>query len=236
MSIYVTYLTFYSGNLLPPFYIGSSSENKILSNYHGSVESKKYKKIWNNELKNNPKLFKTIIITRHTTREAATKKELSFQIKLGVVKSSMYVNLALARPNGFFGRDVSGKNNPMYNPNKEMRKLLSEKAKGRTMSEKGRLSVAESNRRRRKHPIKEKPIRINEKLIQSEETRRKNSESSCKYIYLITFPNGDQVHITNIKKFAKEYNLNPGSLYSIINGDKKRKTHKKFKAERIGFK
>lgn len=227
MKIFVTYLTIYSGNKLPPFYIGSSSEEKVLTKkYHGSVESKKYKSIWNSEIKNNPHLFKTFIISKHKTREEATEKELSFQTKLGVVKSSLYINLSTARPNGFFGMDVSGKNNPMYNPSNEMRKLLSDKAKGRTMSEKGKLSIIESNKRRRKHPIKEKALRINGKLVQSEESKRKNANSSCLYIYLVTHPNGFQEEVKNLKQFSRENNLNSGTMYSVAKGG--RKHHKKF--------
>lgn len=228
--MYVTYLTIYSGNKLPPFYIGSSSEEKVLNKkYHGSVESKKYKPIWNSEIKDNPHLFKTLVITKHNTREEATEKELFFQIKLGVVKSPLYINLSTARPNGFFGMDVSGKNNPMYNPSDEMRKLLSEKSKGRTMSENGKLSIIDSNKRRRKHPIKQKAFRVEGKIVQSEETKRKNANSSCLYIYLVTHPNGFEEKVKNLKQFSRDNNLNSGTMYSVANG--KRKHHKKFKVK-----
>jgi hypothetical protein len=53
-TIYCTYLTIYSGNKLPPFYIGSTSVNRISNGYHGSVSSKRYKSIWLEELKTNP--------------------------------------------------------------------------------------------------------------------------------------------------------------------------------------
>lgn len=114
-NIYCTYLTIYRGNKLPPFYIGSSTVLKIESRiYHGSVKSKKYKSIWENELKENPNLFMSYIITRHKTREEATERELRFHRALKVVKSPMYINMSLATKNGFFGRDVSGTNNPFY--------------------------------------------------------------------------------------------------------------------------
>lgn len=118
-TMYCTYLTTYSGNKLPPFYIGSSSYNRIiLKNYHGSVCSKKYGHTWKEELKNNPQLFKTKIITTHLDRQDATKQEALFHISLNVVKSLMYINESIATENGFFGRDVSGKNNPMYGSNR----------------------------------------------------------------------------------------------------------------------
>lgn len=45
----------------------------------GSIESKKYKKIWKQELKNNPHLFNLEIISYHKTRKEAYEKELKIQ-------------------------------------------------------------------------------------------------------------------------------------------------------------
>ena len=101
MNIYVTYLTIYSGNKLPPFYIGSSTIEKINNGYRGSVKSKKYKSIWKQELKENPHLFKTKIISKHTNRKEALEKEDYIHRKLNVVKSPLYINMALA--SGCFG-------------------------------------------------------------------------------------------------------------------------------------
>ena len=61
--IYCTYLTVYTGNKLPLFYIGSSTVDKVNKGYHGSVKSKKYKQTWEEELTNNPSRFKTIILS-----------------------------------------------------------------------------------------------------------------------------------------------------------------------------
>ena len=44
--MYCVYLTVYSGNLLPMFYIGSSSVKKIQNGYCGSISSKKYKNVF----------------------------------------------------------------------------------------------------------------------------------------------------------------------------------------------
>ena len=75
MSTYCVYLTIYSGKKLPMFYIGSSTIAKIKNEYHGSVSSKEYGKIWKEELRNNPELFRTRIISSHDTREQAFDKE-----------------------------------------------------------------------------------------------------------------------------------------------------------------
>ena len=108
MSIYCTYLTVYTGNKLPPFYIGSSSLDKIKDGYCGTVKSKKYKSIWQEELKYNRHLFKTKILTKHDCRKDALEKELFFQKTLSVVKSSLYINMALAQPRGYFGMNLLG--------------------------------------------------------------------------------------------------------------------------------
>ena len=155
--IYCTYLTIYKGNKLPPFYIGSTSINKIKKGYKGSVRSRKYKNIWNNELNKNPELFETKIVSTHSSREEAIKKEYEFQILLNVMKSSMYINEAVASPNGYFGRDVAGVNNPMYGKRPNLGKKYS-------LVTRTKMSLkAKGNK--------------NQKKKHSEETKRKMSET-----------------------------------------------------------
>jgi hypothetical protein len=134
MTIYVSpkyciYLTSYFGSKLPPFYIGSSTVDRINSGYRGSIKSKKYKNIWESELKENPHLFKTKIINYYYSRKMALYREKNLQKSLNVVKSCMYVNMSIATPNGFFGMDVSGKNNPAYNRNYKPKKETKNKLK-----------------------------------------------------------------------------------------------------------
>jgi len=115
-NIYCTYLTIYSGNKLPPFYIGSTSVEKIEKGYRGTVCSKKYKQLWISEMKENPNLFKTKIITKHTTRKEALAKEEYFHRSLNVVKSTLYINQSYACKSGFFGISNFGELNCMNNP------------------------------------------------------------------------------------------------------------------------
>ena len=87
----------YAGNKLPPFYIGHSTVNKVIEKkYHGSPDSIKYSKIWKEELKHNPNLFKTTILTTHTDRSSALNQESKFQKQLNVVSSSLYINMSIA--------------------------------------------------------------------------------------------------------------------------------------------
>ena len=112
---YCVYHTIYSGNLMPPNYIGSSSVDRVLNkNYHGSVKSKKYKAIWKLELKLHPELFTTIIISYHDTRSDAIWKELNIQKIFNVVTDNLFVNMAYAAPNGFFGSSLAGEDHPNF--------------------------------------------------------------------------------------------------------------------------
>ena len=121
MTTYCTYLTIYSGNKLPLFYIGSSSIDRINKGYRGSVLSKIYKETWKNELLTNPHLFKTKIITTHNDRKEATTKEKFLQKSLDVVKNPLYINRAYAQIEGSHGNPIGptcygrvGINHPMY--------------------------------------------------------------------------------------------------------------------------
>lgn len=127
MSIYCVYLTVYTGNTLPPFYIGSSSVARVLSGYHGTVSSKKYKTIWRHELKHNPHLFKTRIISYKRTRNAALQREKVIQQHLQAVASPLYINESYAT-RGVFGRVMLGKDHPLYGQPrpKEVRQKISD--------------------------------------------------------------------------------------------------------------
>ena len=131
------YLTSYYGNKMPIFYIGSTTVARLTSGYHGTVESIRYGKIWKEELKSNPHLFKTRLVSRHPTRKLALEHERNLQKFLNVVKSPMYINQAIAAPNGSHGRDVAGHNNPMFGKSQcsESRDKISKKLSGLTRTQ-----------------------------------------------------------------------------------------------------
>src|ERR1039458_4229163 len=93
---YCVYLTVYSGNKLPPFYIGSSNMDQIEKGYHGSVRSKRYRAIWESELRKNTTAFKTTIICVFQNRKDAFDKEEKFHRSLNVVDNPLYINMAIA--------------------------------------------------------------------------------------------------------------------------------------------
>lgn len=103
MSIYCVYLTTYKGSKLPPFYIGSTTVDKINNGYRGSVSSKKYKSVWMKELSEHPELFSTKIVTTHNTRKIALEKEYQFQVAVKAPSNSMYINEAYAKKGFAYG-------------------------------------------------------------------------------------------------------------------------------------
>lgn len=94
--MYCTYLTIYSGNLLPPFYIGYTKVSKISKDYHGTVSSRKYKDIWISELKHRPHLFKTKILSLHDNIIDAQTKEIKLQTFVNAHKNPLYINMHIA--------------------------------------------------------------------------------------------------------------------------------------------
>ena len=110
---YIVYLTIYSGDKMPAFYIGSTSKKRYNNGYLGSVSSKKYKDIFNFEVKNNNELFDILILSEHSSREEALEAEYYIHNKLNVKNDNRFINLSHAQKNGFFGLD--GENNYFYN-------------------------------------------------------------------------------------------------------------------------
>lgn len=116
---YAVYLILYFGNNLPlksknsslppRRYIGSSKIKNINNGYLGSVTSKKYSKVWKEEIRQNMTLFKLRILSVHDNGVSAREEEKRLQLKYDVVKSDIYVNLAIASPDGYFGKTDTGR-------------------------------------------------------------------------------------------------------------------------------
>lgn len=112
--MFVVYLTIYSGNKLPPFYIGSTSLKKYSSGYCGTITSQAYRTIYTKEIRESPELFDVVLLETCRTREHALIQELFWQKRVNAKTSSDYFNMSWAQPNGFMGRDTSGKNHPLF--------------------------------------------------------------------------------------------------------------------------
>ena len=145
MSTNCVYLTTYFGNKMPMFYIGSTTITKFSNGYKGSVASKQYVAIWKAELKENPSLFKSRIISLHPNREEAFIKEEWLQKQLNVVANPMYINKSFA--NGKF----TLKQHSAYTRNK---------FKERVPWNKGKTGVYSESTRQKMGPKKGRPGHI----------------------------------------------------------------------------
>ena len=236
MNIYCTYLTIYCGNKLPPFYIGSTSIIKVDSGYHGSVKSKKYKDIWESELVENAKLFKTIILTKHHERKDATKRECLFQNSLKVVTSPMYINQAIAQKNFTTGLNQSEEQiakKSRYYCLKSPDDIIYTGTNIRKFTRENNLhnsAICDVNRGLIKQhngwTSGDKTIQqhiINEQLnngkLRSVKLGIRNKQIS-KEFRLIS-PEGKEYTGKNIKQFCLENLLNSGHIYQVLLGKKK---------------
>ncbi len=134
--MYCVYLTVYFGLKLPRRYIGSTTVSKVNSGYNGSVKSKRYKQLYNEEQLNNKHLFKTRILSIHDSHESAITEELRLHVKYNVVNSERYMNMSYAQPNGYFGRDSYANSHPFYGKHhsEETKRSISTKLKAKYSS------------------------------------------------------------------------------------------------------
>lgn len=160
---FVVYVTCYSGNKMPPFYIGSSSLHRLNKGYKGSVTSKQYSKVWKEELQSNPHLFKTHIISIHDTRQDALNKENKLQIKIGAHRHPLYINKSTAH--GKFG---------LIQPNRDkIKEVMSRDDVREKLKESSKIRWSKQSER-------DKVSKVHKGKIESPETRKRKSESAKK--------------------------------------------------------
>lgn len=199
-NMFCVYLTTYVGNKLPMFYIGSSQLCRIEKGYRGSVLSKKYKKIWKQELKENPHLFKIKIISTHKTDREAREKELFFQKSLGVVKSEMYINMSCATVNGYFGADFSKENSPRWKVR-------------HTTESREKISRNHTNVKGEKNPMFGR--------------LGKNNPKSLTFIAIS--PIGKMYKEVGISDFCRKHNLHSSNVVNVLQGKRPHTKGWKFK-------
>ena len=171
---YCVYHTTYSGTLLPQNYIGSTSTDNVLNkNYHGSVESNRYKSIWLSEIKLHPELFSTVIVSYHDTRSNAMYKELQVQKILNVVKSDLFINRAYASVNGF--------GDTIYTPEEKATssKKTSDTFSNKTLEEKAATSKKMSDACFNRTP-EQKAVTINKMLETTANRTPEEKEATAK--------------------------------------------------------
>lgn len=216
MSIYVSeldycvYITIYSGNKMPPFYIGYTKTSNIANGYRGTVKSKKYIEIWKSELKNNPQLFKTVILSYHNDKKDAICKEQYFQKKLDVLnKPTIYINRSI----GMYNNDI------VWNKGKSSK--TDDRIEKYAKKIKGDLHWNVSGKNNPMFGKKHKKITIEINRIKAKE-RWENTEKYNNVVgkYIITTPNGETVKIVNLSKYCRENGLNRTLMDRVANTEK----------------
>jgi hypothetical protein len=207
--LYCSYLTTYSGDKLPRWYIGSTSVEKIEQGYHGSIKSKKYKAIYYQELRDHPELFKTDIIKVFETRREATQNEYELQVACDVVKSKDYFNMSFAAPNGFFGMSAFMEGSPRF---------------GKKHTEEACKKNSECAKKHFENPEEKKKALVRTKKYFDNgtlEEKEKRIELKCKKVYIITNPCGNEETISNLSQFCRDYGLDHGNMSKVLRGEVK---------------
>ncbi len=215
-DIYCTYLTVYHGDKLPPLYIGSTSVNRINKGYRGSVKSKKYEQIWKSELKENPHLFETRILTTHETREEAFNEEVRYQIEHDVVRSQQYINMAVANEKYIF----------VDYDDPERNRKISESTKKCWEDTEYRKKLSEAHKKRYENPEERKKLsEYNRGKKRSEETKKKISEAAKK-----RYENPEERKKSSVAQKSRNYSHseeNKKKISEIHKGKNKSEEHKK---------
>jgi hypothetical protein len=181
-----------------------------------------YKELWNQEIKINPHLFKTRIISTHDSSKEARDKELKFHRHLNVVKSDMYINRALAKPNGFHGTDVSKENHPRWGKqhSTKSKQLIGAKNKGKTPHNKGVLMLQKDRDRikltKRLNP-RPAPNKGKKMHYLPDALAAMNRAKTWK----LTTPGNETLIVKNLRKFCKDQCLNERALRSLASGLRK---------------
>lgn len=98
---------------MPPFYVGFCRTRKFLeTGYCGSVKSKKWKSIWEKELRDNRNLFRRKILETFETSHEAKAREEEYLKHFEVTKSVLFINETSGGGKKF--GTLSGKDHPLY--------------------------------------------------------------------------------------------------------------------------
>ena len=225
MNLFAVYLTIYSGQKLPMYYLGSTNMEKLEKGYNGTVTSKKWKSIYDIEQIENKQLFKSVLLSSHSTREEAYNEEERLQRYYNVVRSSLFFNESFA--NGKFGLDVAGRNNPMYGkhhskPSIDIIKYKLEKSKPKAI-------IKQKNTI--KNRDKDEQLSINKKISDTKLNypQSKKDDIKTKFLKNVSIIEDNNIKSINMAKNAsttKRNDIRNGKNAHERNGEKVAKIRK----------
>lgn len=252
---YCVYLTVYTGNKLPLFYIGSSSIDRIQHGYCGSVVSKQYQEIWRFEKRFNKTAFKVYILSTFKTRQEATDRESELQSKLNVVPNPLYINKGMFK-NGHLvnygmpttlGMKMSQETRRRqslarrgYVHTEETKQKIKVALTGKQKSTSHRVSLSQSKKGKKRNLTDEQRLKLSEShkgarnanygKTRSQYVKDQVKKANTKYYYEITDLNNDVTLTYSLKEWCIEQqfsNIN-SALINLRNG-----TYKGFSCKKI---
>ena len=198
--MFVVYLTHYTGDKLPPWYIGSSSEARVNEGYTGSVTSRKWSDIYYKELEENKYLFKTRILSRHKTRDEAVTEEHRLQRMHKVATNSLYFNESYATKTGCFTRDKSGELNSMHGQGEKIEGNKNGRHKDNFTGD-----------------IKKVSENISKALKATNKNKKGNNSASKKYyVYYEPFDLYMDIDKGHLYDFVKTFNISYTGLWNTL--------------------
>uniref|UniRef100_A0AAU8HZ17 HNH endonuclease n=1 Tax=Rhizobium phage IG49 TaxID=3129228 RepID=A0AAU8HZ17_9CAUD len=222
MRKFCTYIVINSSPKLPPFYVGHTSVEKFLTeNYHGSVASIKWKTIWEQELSNNPHLFRRKIRSFHKTKKEAIDEEVRILRHFQAHKSELFVNMSINGSEYFGGPhseatkmklSLAHTGKKRGSRPKSFSEMMSRIHSGKIIAESQRLQISETIKGTRKS--EEERVKISKRVKESLNTRRKDWTKIHKFIS----PEGLEVEVKNLSKFCRENDLSRERMSRVSYG------------------
>ncbi|QIW87864.1 homing endonuclease [Agrobacterium phage OLIVR5] len=99
---FCVYLIVNSSEILAPFYIGQTSTSKFLGDYFGSVASRKWRKLYNEELSKDSSRFRKKVLYTFDSKKEAIDKETEILKHFDAHKSRLFINMNIGGSE-FFG-------------------------------------------------------------------------------------------------------------------------------------
>ena len=183
-----------------PYYIGKGKENRAYYKHKGKIRPPKDK-------------TRVIFLKRNLTEEEAFKHEIYMIAVFG--RKDLGTGILRNRTNG--GEGPSGAVR-----SKETRRKISEAKKGKLLSKESKRKLSEANKGRiftEEHRRKLSEAKKS-KLPSKESLEKRSAEMS--YWWKLTFMNGNEIIIHNLKKWSKENGYFFQSVYRIASGYRKR--------------
>lgn len=229
-----TYFTVYSGDKLPPFYIGYTSVSNIEKRgYRGSPASEEWEWIWLEEKKKNPHLFRTKILKKFELKEEAKAFETELQRHFLVHKSPLFINKSIAgekfcpkeKQSEAHKKKIveSRRNGKGWVLSEEGKRKRTERFKGKPWSSNAIENARKTNTGRKKSSESvERTASAHRGMKRSSSTVEAIKKSKEKYLKVskIRSPDGEIFDIKGVRAFCETRSLNQGALSQVLLGKK----------------